>query len=126
MNGYLISVSDRPGVAASLFAAAAARGVNINPAYGLADGTTGLILVGSDDQAGLQSAIADAGLTATAIEMVVTEVEDRPGTGAALLGRLAAAGVDLRVAVPVGMNGDRLQLALGASDAAGLRRALGV
>lgn len=43
-----------------------------------------MALVCSDDEAGLQAAIADAGLTATTIEMVVTEVANRPvgGTGA--------------------------------------------
>lgn len=124
MIGYFISTTDRPGVAARLFEAAAARGVNIAPAYGLADGTTGMILVGSDDEAGLQAAIADAGLTATAIDMVVTEVENRAGTGAALFRKLADAGVDLRVAVPIGMSGDSLQLALGASDPALLKQTL--
>jgi hypothetical protein len=124
MNGYLISTSDRPGMGARLFEAAAARGVNIAPAYGLADGTTGMILVGSDDEAGLQAAIADAGLTATMIEMVVTEVENRAGTGAALFRKLADAGVDLRVAVPVGMSGDSLQIGLGASDTALLKKTL--
>ena len=126
MNGYLISTSDRPGTSARIFEAAAARGVNIAPAYGLADGMTGMILVCSDDEAGLQAAIADAGFTATAIEMVVTDVENRPGTGAALFRKLADAGVDLRIAVPIGMTGDSLQLGLGATDTALLKRGLGV
>ena len=56
MHGYLVSVPDRVGAAAAIFEAAAARGVNISPAYGLADGSTGLILLGSDDEAGLQAA----------------------------------------------------------------------
>ncbi len=124
MNGYLISASDQPGLAARLFEAAAARGVNVYPAYGLADGTTGLMVVGSDDEGGLQAAIADAGLTATAIEMVVTELENRPGTGAALFRKLADAGVNLQVATPIGMSGDRVQIALGATDAAALKAAL--
>jgi hypothetical protein len=125
MNGYLISTADRPGLAAQLLEAAAARGVNVSPAYGLSDGTTGILCVGSDDEAGLQAAIADAGLSAAALEMVVTELENRPGTGAALFRRLADAGVDLRVAVPIGMSGDRMQIALAASDPAALRSALG-
>jgi hypothetical protein len=125
MNGYLISTADHPGIGARLFAAAAVRGVNVSPAYGLSDGTTGMILVGSDDEAGLQAAIADAGLTATAMEMVVTVLENRAGTGAELFGKLADAGVDLRAAVPVGMDGDRLQIALGASDPALLKRVIG-
>ncbi len=125
MNGYLVSVADRAGIAASIFEAAAARGVNIYPAFGLADGTTGLIVVGSDDEAGLQAALADAGVSATAIEMVLTELDNRPGTGAALMRRLADAGISLQVAVPIGMSGDRVQLALGAADAGALKAALG-
>jgi hypothetical protein len=56
---------------------------------------------------------------------MTTELENRPGTGAALFRRLADAGVNLLVAVPVGMSADRVQLALGATDTAALRRALG-
>jgi hypothetical protein len=127
MNAYLVSVSvDRPGVLARLLAATAARGVNVAPAYGLADGRNALICLGSDDEAGLQAAIADAGLSATAIEMVVTELENRPGTGAELFGKLAAAGVSLLVAVPVGMSGDRVQFALGATDPALVKATLGL
>jgi hypothetical protein len=125
MNGFLISATDRTGLAAGLFEAAAARGVNVFPAYGLADGKTGIICVGSDNEAGLQGAIADAGLTATSIELVTTEIDNKPGTGAALFRRLANAGVNLLVAVPVGMGADRVEIALGATDAAALKRALG-
>ncbi len=125
MNGYLISTADRAGLAAAIFEAAAARGVNIFPAYGLADGTTGLVCVGSDDEAGLRAALADAGVSATPIEMFTAELENRPGTGAALFRKLADAGVNLRVAVPIGMSEDKVQLALGATDSAALKAALG-
>jgi hypothetical protein len=125
VNAYLITVDDRPGQIARVFEAAAARGVNIAPAYGLANGTTGLIALGSDDEAGLRAAIADAGFTATAIEMIVVELENRPGTGAEVMRKLADAGVDLQLAVPVGMNGDLLQVGFGATDAGLLRRTLG-
>ena len=125
MNGYLISAPDRVGVAAGIFEAAAARGVNVFPAYGLADGTTGLILVGSDDEAGLRAALADAGVSGTPFELVVAELENKPGSGAALMRKLADAGVSLRVAVPIGMGEDRVQLALGAADTAALKAALG-
>jgi hypothetical protein len=126
MNAYLISIEDEKGAVVRLFEAAAARGVNIAPAYGLADGRTGLIAVGSDDEEGLRAAIADAGFTAKAVEMVVTEVDNVPGTGAALFRKLADAGVDLSIAVPVGMSGDRLQIGLGATDPGLLKRVLGV
>ena len=125
MHAYLVTVDDRPGVMARLFEAAASRGVNVAPAYGLANGTTGLIALGSDDEAGLKAAITEAGFTAAAVELVVVEMENRPGTGAAIMRKLADAGVDLRLAVPVGMSGDKVQLGFGASDTALLKRILG-
>lgn len=125
MNAYLVSVDDRPGVLARLFGAAAARGVNVYPAFGLSDGTRGIIALGSDDEAGLRAAIADAGYSATAVEMVITELENRPGTAAALTKKLADAGVDLRVAVPIGMSGDKVKLAIGATDPVLLKATLG-
>jgi hypothetical protein len=126
MNAYLITVDNRPGVFATLLEAAAKRHVNVAPAYGLSDGKSGLIALGSDDEAGLQAAIADAGYTATAIEIVVVELENRPGTGAEVTRKLANAGVDLQIAVPVGMSGDRVQMGFGARDAALVKRTLGV
>ncbi len=120
MNAYMISTTDQPGLASRLFEAAQRRGVNIFPAYGLADGTVSLVLVGSNDEAGLAAAIADAGLTATKLEMVVTQLENKPGTGAALFGKLSAAGVSLRAAVPVDMDGDRVTVALAAGGCIGI------
>ena len=81
MNGFMISTQDAPGIAARLLEATAARGVNVFPAYGLADGSTGIILVGSDDEDGLRGAIADAGLQATALEMVTTEIDNQTRHG---------------------------------------------
>jgi hypothetical protein len=125
MNGYLISTQDAPGLAARLFEATAARGVNVFPAYGLADGQTGIVLVGSDDEDGLRAAIAEVGLSATPLEMVTTEIDNRPGAGAELFRRLADAGVNLRAAVPVGMREGRVELALAGDDASALRAAIG-
>jgi hypothetical protein len=125
MNGFMISTQDAPGIAARLLEATAARGVNAFPVFGLGDGNTGIFLVGSDDEDGLRAAIADAGLSATPLEMVVTDLENRPGTGAELFRRLADAGVNLRAAVPIGMSDAGVQLALAADDAGALKAALG-
>jgi hypothetical protein len=126
MNTYLIAAEDRPGMVAQLFEAAAKRHVNVAPACELSDGKTALIALGSEDEAGLQAAIADAGYTATVVGMVVVELEDRPGTAAEVTRKLADAGVDLRIVVPVGMSGERVQMGFGASDEGLLRRTLGV
>jgi hypothetical protein len=78
--------------------AAAKRYVSVAPASGLADGTRGLVALDSDGEAGFAAAIA-AGYTATAIEPVVVELANRPGTGADVTRRLVEAGIDLKIAV---------------------------
>jgi hypothetical protein len=125
MNAYVITVEDRPGIAHKLLDAAGKRNVNVAPFYGLSDGSTGLICLGSDDEEGLRAAIADAGYAATAFELVVVELENKPGVGAALSQKLVDAGVDLRVVTPVGMSGDRIQMGFGSTDTALLKRTLG-
>ena len=40
--------------------------------------------------------------------------------------KLADAGVDLQIAIPAGISGDRVQMGFGARDAAPLKRTLGV
>ena len=64
MNGFMIRTQDAPGIAARLLEGdGCPRGqYRLLPAYGLADGSTGIILVGSDDEDKLRGAIADAGL----------------------------------------------------------------
>ena len=126
MHAYLSTADDRPGILAQLLEEAAQRHVNVAPAYGLSDGTTALIALGSEDEAGLRAAIADAGYTADAIELVVIELENRPGTGAEVTRKLVEAGVNVRIAVPVGMSGERIQMGFGATDPALVRRTLGV
>ena len=56
----------------------------------------------------------------------MVELENRPGTGAEVTRKLADAGVDLQIAVPVGMSGDRVQMGFGAPDTALLKRTLGI
>ena len=73
----------------------------------------------------MRDAIADAVLQAIALEMVTTEIDNRPGTGAELFRKLADAGVSLRAAVPIGMSNDRVQIGLAADDSSALRAALG-
>ena len=90
MNGFMISTQDAPGIAARLLEASAARGVNVFPSYGLSDGNTGSSSwFRTTRRTG--GAIADAGLQATALEMVTTEIDNRPGTGAELFRKLADA-----------------------------------
>jgi hypothetical protein len=124
MRAFILTADDRPGIVASATRSAADAGVNLRMIAGLADGTMGLLALVGDDDERLRSALAARGGSVREVELVTTTVEDRPGTAAELAERLAAAGVNLQFIAPIGMADGRIEVAIGASDADALRRAL--
>ena len=52
MNAFMISATDEPGLALACSRRPRAVASTSFPAYGLADGTIGLVLVSSNDEAG--------------------------------------------------------------------------
>ncbi len=124
MRAFILTADDRPGMVASATRTAADAGVNLRTVAGLANGTTGLLALVGDDDALLRAALAARGGPVREIELVVTAVEDRPGTAAELAERLAAAGVNLELIAPIGMADGRIDVAIGAADADAVRRAL--
>lgn len=57
--------------------------------------------------------------------LVVASLEHRPGTLAAAARRMADAGVNVETMFAIGMDGDKVMVAFGVSDAAAARAALG-
>jgi hypothetical protein len=125
MRAFIVTAPDRAGSGADILGAVAAAGVDLKGVAGLANGTTGMIALIPDDEAACRNALAGTGATVRESELVITEVETAPGSAARLAGRLADAGLDLTLMLPVGMNGERIEVAVGATDPQALRRALG-
>ena len=123
MRAYIVTVDDRPGTVARLTEAVARRGINLSGIAGIANGSQGLVaLIAGDD--GVRDALAETGIRALETELVTADVENRPGGLADVARKLADAGVNLLLVVPVGMQGDRVVVAFGASDTDLLRRTL--
>jgi len=126
MRAFIVTAEDRPGTVARLTNAIARRGIDLLGFAGVANGQSGLIaLIGADD-AGVRAALAELGVRALEAELVTADIENRPGGIAEVAQRLADAGVNLLLIAPVGMNGDRVTVAFGASDTELLRRTLTV
>jgi len=124
MRAFIVTAEDRPGTVARLTKAIAGRGIDLWGFAGVANGQSGLIaLIGADD-AGVRDALAELGVRALETELVTADIENRPGGMAEVAQRLADAGVNLLLITPVGMNGDRVTVAFGASDTGLLRRTL--
>ena len=119
----VIDIENTPGALAQVAAAISDAGVNIAAAT----------CVGPGEQAELHILVphAEAAKHALAIshvavsrerEVVVVEVEDRPGVLADLARKIARAGVNLDLVYVATRN----RVVFGAADLAGLRAALGV
>lgn len=121
----LVILDDRPGELARLGEAAGAGGVNIRGLAAVTGDGKGVVhvLVDDDDLARLRGALDTAGMKiADDREVLVVDVEDRPGTLGELTRRLAAAHVNVDLAYTT-FGGVRLVIAT--DDLRGARAALG-
>jgi hypothetical protein len=119
----VIEIENEPGALARVAAAISDAGVNLAAAtcLGRADRVELHVLVPHPGAA--RHALALSQLAASRErEVVVVDVEDRPGVLADLTRKVAAAGVDLDLVYVATRN----RLVFGAADLAGLKAALGV
>lgn len=85
---------DRPGVAAEIGEALGAAGVNIEGAFG--SGRHGEVHVLVEDAGSARSALESAGFTVSdERDVVVVQLEDRPGSWGDAARKLADAGVNI-------------------------------
>jgi hypothetical protein len=117
----VIDVENTPGALARVAAAISDAGVNIAAATCIGDGDRAElhILVPRGGAAKHSLAISNLAVTRER-EVVVVDVEDRPGVLADLTRRIARAGVDLDLVYVATQN----RVVFGASDLAGLKAAL--
>ena len=118
-----IDIENRPGALAEVAAAISDAGVNIAAATCIGNGRQAElhILVPHAEAARHALAISHVAVTRER-EVVVVEVEDRPGVLADLTRKIAKAGVDLDLVYIATRN----RVVFGAADLQGLKAALGV
>jgi len=124
MSVFTVEVRNQPGELARLCEAMAGRGVNlVLSATARADGATVVFI--ADDEAGAETVLQDAGLTYTIRPALTIRMENQPGTGAATFRKLADAGVNADVLLPVRVSDDLFLAVLCVDDQDKARRALG-
>ncbi len=117
----VIEIKNEPGALARVAAAVSDAGVNLAAAtcMGTADNVELHVLVPHAEAARHALAISQLAVTHER-EVVVVEVEDRPGVLADLTRKVASAGIDLDLVYVATQN----RLVFGADDLAGLKAAL--
>jgi hypothetical protein len=123
MRDLVIHVANEPGALAEVAAAVSDAGVNLSAATYIGTGTTTDLHVLVKHAEATRRVLEPAGLRVTdEREVVVVEVDDRPGVLADLARRVADAGVNLNLVYVATGN----RIVFGADDIPALRAALGV
>jgi hypothetical protein len=121
---FVVQLPNRPGELAHLARALAARGVNIEHVSCVGAGAVSSVFLttGADDTT--RRVLAGMGATFIEGEMVVVDVEDRPGGLADAGELLAAGGVNILGALIVGRRDGVVEMAFAVDDPARARAAL--
>ena len=125
MQWFIVEASNRPGEFARHAGDVAKRGINLANVVCLGIGDRGGAAFYATDEAGLRSALSDAGIGFREISAVTARLEDKPGTVAEAARRLGDAGVNIELLVPTGMDGKHVTVAFGVDKAEQALTALG-
>jgi hypothetical protein len=124
MSVFTVDLKNQPGELARLCEAMADRGVNlVLSATAHADGGTVVFI--ADDEADAQGVLLDAGIGYAMRPALTIRMENQPGTGAATFRKLADAGVNADLLLPVRVSDDLFFAVICVDDQDKARQALG-
>jgi hypothetical protein len=125
MSVFTVDLKNQPGELARLCEVMAGHGVNLilSATSRGEDGTVAFIV---DDEARAETALAGAGIEYARRPALTIRMENQPGAGAATFRKLASAGVNADLLVPVRVSDDLFFAVICVDDPDKARRALGV
>jgi hypothetical protein len=99
MKDLTVSLTDQPGSLAALGEAAGRANINIEGACAYVEDGKAVVHICVDDADGARRALREAGLEVTGEQdVIVVQLEDRPGVLGGVTRRIADAGVNLKLA----------------------------
>src|SRR5262245_10838524 len=113
MKQITIVEADRPGLAADLTEALAAANVNIESIEAESIGSAMIAVLTVDKYDEALRALAAKGFQAFSEEVIVIQVENRPGELARIMRRFKDANINLRSIRPIRRSGNQALVALG-------------
>jgi hypothetical protein len=123
MNAFVVEVKNQPGEMARVTEALAARGVNLLVScFGIGDQFAVAFVANDDDRA--RSALTDSGESFREIPFITVRTEDVPGQAAAASRKLADAGINIELWLPVDTSRDNFTVAIGADNLEKARQVL--
>ncbi|MGH8774185.1 MAG: hypothetical protein ACRDWI_03105 [Jiangellaceae bacterium] len=123
MSAFTVEFTNQPGELAGLCEAMAARGVNL-VLCGSTHGEGGTVAFVADDEAAARTALEDAGIEFTERQALAVRMDNVPGAGAATFRKLADAGVNVELLLPVRVSAQEFHAVICVGDLDAARRAL--
>jgi hypothetical protein len=124
MSAFTVELGNHPGELARLCEAMASSGVNLL-LCATTHGNSGTVAFIADDEAAAQAVLAGAGIEYLLRPALTIRMENLPGAGAATFRKLANAGVNVELLVPVRISDEEFFAVICADDAAAAERTLG-
>jgi hypothetical protein len=124
MSVFTADLKNQPGELARLCEAMAGSGINL-VLSAAARGDGGTVVFIADDEASAQVVLQDAGIAYTMRPALTIRMENQPGTGAATFRKLADAGVNTGLLLPVRVSDDLFFAVVCVDDENKARQALG-
>jgi hypothetical protein len=125
MSVFTVDLKNQPGELARLCEAMAGRGVNLI-LCATTRGENGTVAFIADDEASAETALTDTAIAYTRRPALTVRMENQPGAGATTFRKLADAGVNTDLLVPVRVSDDLFFAVICVDDPDKARRALGV
>lgn len=125
MQWFIVEAANKPGEFARHAEEIAQRGINLANVVCLGIGDRGGAAFYAKDEAGLRSALNDAGIGYREVSVVPAQLEDKPGTVADAARRLGDAGVNIELVAPMGMDGKTVTVGFGVDKMERAQSALG-
>jgi hypothetical protein len=125
MSVFTVDLKNQPGELARLCEAMAGRGVNLI-LCATTRGENGTVAFIADDEASAETALTDTAIAYTRRQALTVRMENQPGAGATTFRKLADAGVNTDLLVPVRVSDDLFFAVICVDDPDKARRALGV
>jgi hypothetical protein len=123
MSAFTVELGNHPGELARLCEAMASSGVNLLPCA-TTHGDSGVVAFIADDEAAAQAVLDGAGIAYLLRPAVTVRMENLPGAGAVAFRKLADAGVNVELLLPVHISDEEFFAVICADDAAAAERAL--
>ena len=124
MSVFTVELPNQPGELASLCEAMAGRGINLVLSVATREQGSTVVLI-ADDEAGAQSVLQGTGVEYTMRPALTIRMDNQPGTGAVTFRKLADAGVNVDLLLPVRVSDELFFAVVCVDDTARARAALG-